>query len=114
MQKDFESIMVSLLEQMDNNPNQDVDALIEKECSKLGISKEGKAMLSETNQLIDDFADSLSSLKAARDKGASRKGWFLKEMDKILEGRDEKEKAKVVSAISDTCENVNNEILKAE
>lgn len=39
---------------------------------------------------------------------------MLAEMDRILEGRDEQEKAEIVSAISDAGEDVNNETLKDE
>ena len=52
--------------------------------------------------------------KLAKEEGRSRKQWMLAEMDRILEGRDEQEKAEIVSAISDAGENVNNETLKEE
>lgn len=39
---------------------------------------------------------------------------MLEEMDRILEGRDEQEKAEIVSAISGAGENVNNETLNDE
>ena len=39
---------------------------------------------------------------------------MLEEMDRILEGRDEQEKAEIVSAISDAGENANNETLNEE
>ena len=42
------------------------------------------------------------------------KQWMLEEMDRILEGRDEQEKAEIVSAISYAGENVNNETLTNE
>ena len=35
-------------------------------------------------------------------------------MERILEGRDEQEKAEIVSAISDAGENANNETLNEE
>ena len=50
----------------------------------------------------------------AKEEGKSRKQWMLEEMDRILEGRDEQEKAEIVSAISDAGENVNNETLNDE
>ena len=39
---------------------------------------------------------------------------MLEEMDRILKGRDEQEKAEIVSAISDAGENVNDETLTNE
>ena len=114
MAKNFEDILTSMLEQLENNPDQDIDVLVKDECEKMGVSEEGKALLSETNEYIDGFAERMASLQKAKDEGRSRKQWMLAEMDRILEGRDEQEKAEIVSAISDAGENVNNETLKDE
>ena len=114
MAKNFDEILTSMLEQLENNPDQDVDVLVKDECEKMGVSEEGKALLSETNEYIDGFAERMASLQKAKDEGRSRKQWMLAEMDRILEGRDEQEKAEIVSAISEAGENVNNETLKEE
>lgn len=114
MAKNFEDILTSMLEQLENNPNQDIDVLVKDECEKMGVSEEGKALLSETNEYIDGFAEKMASLQKAKEDGKSRKQWMLEEIDRILEGRDEQEKAEIVSAISDAGENVNNETLKEE
>ena len=114
MPQTFEDILTSMLEQLENNPNQDIDVLVKDECEKMGVSEEGKALLSETNEYIDGFAERMASLQKAKDEGRSRKQWMLAEMDRILEGRDEQEKAEIVSAISDAGEDVNNETLKDE
>lgn len=114
MTQSFEDILTSMLEQLENNPDQDVDVLVKDECEKMGVSEEGKALLSETNEYIDGFAERMASLQKAKEEGRSRKQWMLEEMDRILEGRDEQEKAEIVSAISDAGENVNNETLKDE
>ena len=114
MAKNFEDILTSMLERLDENPDQDVNALIKDECEKMGVSDEGKALLSETNEYIDGFAERMASLQKAKENGKSRKQWMRAEMDRILEGRDEQEKAEIVSAISDAGENVNNETLKEE
>lgn len=114
MPQTFEDILTSMLEQLENNPNQDIDVLVKDECEKMGVSEEGKALLSETNEYIDGFAERMASLQKAKENGKSRKQWMLAEMDRILEGRDEQEKAEIVSAISDAGENVNNETLTNE
>ena len=114
MAKNFEDILTSMLELLDENPDQDVNALIKDECEKMGVSEEGKALLSETNEYIDGFAERMASLQKAKENGKSRKLWMLEEMDRILEEREEQEKAEIVSAISDAGENVNNETLKEE
>lgn len=114
MAKNFEDILTSMLEQLDENPDQDVNALIKDECEKMGVSEESMALLSETNEYIDGFAEKMAALQTAKEDGKSRKQWMLEEIDRILEGRDEQEKAEIVSAISDAGENVNNETLTNE
>lgn len=114
MPQTFEDILTSMLEQLENNPNQDIDVLVKDECEKMGVSEEGKALLSETNEYIDGFAERMASLQKAKENDKSRKQWMLAEMDRIMEGRDEQEKAEIVSAISDAGENVNNETLTNE
>lgn len=114
MPQTFEDILTSMLEQLENNPNQDIDVLVKDECEKMGVSEEGKALLSETNEYIDGFAERMAFLQKAKENGKSRKQWMLAEMDRIMEGRDEQEKAEIVSAISDAGENVNNETLTNE
>ena len=114
MTQSFEDILTSMLEQLENNPDQDIDVLVKDECEKMGVSDEGKALLSETNEYIDGFAEKMAALQKAKEEGKARKQWMLAEMDRILEGRDEQEKAEIVSAISDAGENVNNETLKEE
>ena len=114
MAKNFEDILTSMLEQLENNPDQDIEVLVKGECEKMGVSEESMALLSETNEDIDGFAEKMAALQKAKDEGKSRKQWMLEEMDRILEGRDEQEKAEIVSAISDAGENVNNETLNEE
>ena len=114
MAKSFDEILTLMLEQLENNPDQDIDVLIKDECEKMGVSDEGKALLTETNEYIDGFAERMASLQKAKENGKSRKQWMLAEMDRIMEGRDEQEKAEIVSAISDAGENVNTETLTIE
>ena len=114
MAKSFDEILTSMLEQLEKNPDQDIDVLVKGECEKMGVSEESMALLSETNEYIDDFAEKMTALQKAKEEGKSRKQWMLEEMDRILEGRDEQEKAEIVSAISDAGENVNNETLNEE
>ena len=114
MSQTFDDILTSMLEQLENNPDLDIDILVKDECEKMGVSEEGKALLSEANEYIDGFAEKMAALQTAKEEGKSRKQWMLEEMDRILEGRKEQEKAEIVSAISDAGENVNNETLTNE
>ena len=43
MAQNFEEILTSMLERLDENPEQDVNALIKDECENMGVSEESKA-----------------------------------------------------------------------
>ena len=64
MAKSFDEILTSMLEQLENNPDQDIEVLVKDECERMGVSEEGKALLSETNEYIDGFAERMASLGA--------------------------------------------------
>ena len=36
MAKNFDEILTSMLEQLENNPDQDIDVLVKDECEKMG------------------------------------------------------------------------------
>ena len=114
MDNTFDNVLSSLLEQLETNPGQDIDTLISKECEKLGVSQEARKLITETNNLIDGFAEKMDSLQNAKKQGTSRKEWLLKQLDEVMEGKDESEKAKIVSAMSETAEIVNDRTLKEE
>lgn len=110
MEQTFEKILTSLLEAYENNPAQDIDALIDEKCKEWNLSEEQINLLKETNGLIDSFNEHANSLEKAKADGWSRKRWMLNEIDRIVDGRSEEEKAQIVSAISDTNEKVIEEI----
>lgn len=114
MEINFDSILTSLLESYDNNPNKDIDTIINEKCNEMSLSEEGKALLKETNETIDAFTEKATSLAKAREEGETRKHWILNEMDKITEGRSEDEKAMVASAISSVNERIIQESLTEE
>ena len=80
MAKSFDEILTSMLEQLENNPDQDIDVLVKGECEKMGVSEESMALLSETNEYIDGFAERMAALQKAKEEGRSRKQWMLEEM----------------------------------
>ena len=114
MEINFDSILTSLLESYDNNPNKDIDTIIDEKCNEMSLSEEGKALLKETNETIDAFTEKATSLAKAREEGETRKHWILNEIDKITEGRSEDEKAMVASAISSVNERIIQESLTEE
>ena len=65
MAKSFDEILTSMLEQLENNPDQDIEVLVKGECEKMGVSEESMALLSETNEYIDGFAEKMAALQKA-------------------------------------------------
>lgn len=114
MEQTFENILTSLLEAYETNPTQNIDALIEEKCKEWHLSEEQICLLKETNALIDNFNEQANSLEKAKADGWSRKRWMLNELDRITDGRSEKEKAQIASAISDTNEKVIEETTAKE
>lgn len=115
MENNFESILASLLEKYEKNPEQDLNALQEDFCKENGVSAEDMIVLKETNEYIDGFAENTASLAKARENdGISRRGWFLSMLDRIMNGRSEKEKADIATSISNSTEKLIENGLKDE
>lgn len=114
MEQTFENILTSLLKAYENNPEQDIDVLIEEKCQEWTLPEEQINLLKETNGLIDSFNEHANSLEKAKANGWSRKRWMLNEIDRITNGCSEKERAQIVSAISDTNEKVIEETTAKE
>ena len=114
MEQTFETILTSLLESYENNPAQDIDALIEEKSKEWGLTEEQAVLLKETNGYIDGFAENAASLEEAKADGKSRKRWMLEKIDNMTEGRSEEEKAQIVSTISETNEKMIEETTAKE
>lgn len=110
----FDEILTSVLETYESNPNQNLDSLISDECNKYGLSDEQVKLLKDVNDYIDSFANKAESLVKAKAEGKSRKRWIMEELDRITEGRDEKEKAQIMSAISNVNEQVVDKMFNLE
>ncbi len=101
MDNSYEEILLDILQEYEKDPEQDVDALLEKKCNECGLSAEGKSLVKETNELIDDFAEKRASLAQAEEKGESRQGWFRNLLDKLLGNRTEEEKTAFEEILND-------------
>ena len=106
MEQTFDTILTSLLESYENNPTQNIDALVEEKSKEWSLTEEQATLLKETNGYIDGFTENAVSLEEAKADGKSRKRWMLEKIDSMTEGRSEEEKAQIVSAISETNENM--------
>lgn len=111
MEQNFETILDSLLESYEQNPEKDLNEIINEKCDEIGISEESRQLLKETNEMIDAIEEKTSSLKKAKKEGKTRGRWVLDELERITEGRTEEEKTTLISAISEANEKVIEETL---
>ena len=114
MKNDFDSILVSVLEKYEANPEIDMDKFLSSIISEFNLSDEDIEKIRDTHELIDLFMDKSISLEKAKNEGYSRKSWILKEFDQITDGRSEKEKVELATAISNVTESVYNSELTVE
>lgn len=114
MEQTFDTILTSLLENYENNPAQDIDALIEEKSKKWDLTEEQIALLKEANGYIDGFTENAASLEEAKAEGKSRKRWMQEKIDSMTEEHSEEERAKIVSAISETNEKMIEETTAKE
>ena len=110
----FDSIYRDLMEKFDQNPDQDIDAFLQRELEKLGISSEGKRMFEEASELIDDFSKNLGDLKNSRGKGDTREQWVSERIDKSLAGRSDEEKQEYVNALDEVTSQLDNQYKEVE
>ena len=80
MKNDFDSILVSVLEKYEANPEVDIDKFLSSIISEFNLSDEDIEKIKDTHELIDLFLDKSIALEKAKNEGYSRKSWILKEL----------------------------------
>lgn len=99
MTETFEQILNSLLKQYEENPEQDIDALIAEKCKELGLDEKAMQFVQETNSYIDAFTEKSAELNDMKAQRQSRKRWLLREMEQITTDRSDEEKAQIAEAV---------------
>lgn len=114
MKQGFESILASVLEKYEATPEMDIEQFLGDIISEYNLTDNDIEKIKDTDELIDLFMEKSISLEKAKNEGFSRKSWILKEFDQITEGRSEKEKAELATAISNVTENILSNELTSE
>lgn len=114
MDNSYEDILLDILQEYEKDPEQDLDALLEKKCKEYGLSEEGVALVKETNDLVDDFAKKRESLAQAEQNGESRQRWFRNVLDQLLGKRTEEEKQSFEQILKESAEKSYNDTLTDE
>lgn len=101
--EDFNSILCDLLEAYEEEPQADVDKVIEKKMKGYGLSCEKVGLYQEASKIISLLREKFQSLQQAIKKGLTHKEWLFDELenDEDVNSLDEESKAKVVEAFSE-------------
>ena len=89
MEKNFQNILSSLLEEYDKS--KDIKSVLNRED---GLSEKGKQLLNETTGMIDEHNEAYNELQEAKGNGMTTQDWLEEELGKhpeeiikpILEG----------------------------
>ena len=101
--ENFNSILCDLLEAYEQEPQTDVDKVIEKKMKSYGLSSEKVCLYKEASKIISLLREKFQSLQQAIKKGLTHEEWLFDELenDEDLNSLDEENKAKVVEAFSE-------------
>ena len=101
--EDFNSILCDLIEAYEQEPQADVDKVIEKKMRGYGLSSERVSLYHEASIIISLLREKFQSLQQAIKKGITHKEWLFGELenDEDLNSLDEVNKAKVIEVFSE-------------
>ena len=102
----YKEILKSLLEAVAENPNSNIDELLTKKALEYGLSKKEIEELSSANSLIDKFESKNQELVEARKNGMTRESFLYGEINNLTDGKEDKEKEIILTAIKDAAENI--------
>lgn len=114
MNETFEDILTSTLEVLEQNPDMDINKLVDVQTKKYKTSEEAKATIEDTFACLDKFTELGHSLADARKEGLTRDQWLVQEIERMTEGRTQDEKDAVATAIVESMEqHVESEVEEA-
>lgn len=114
MNETFEDILTSTLEVLEQNPDMNINKLVDVQAEKYGMSDEAKVTINDTFACLDKFAELGHSIADARKEGLTRDQWLVQEIERMTEGRSQDEKDAVATAIVESMEqHVDSEVEEA-
>lgn len=114
MEKSFENILTTLLEEYEKNPQEDINSLAQTVASQNNLTIDSDE-LEQTNELIGEFDKSYNDLINEKyNKGISTEAWMRKNIVTIASdaGLSDEDQAKVVDIVAEVIEINNNENLE--
>ena len=85
---EFDKILDSILDEIEKNPTSDVDKIIATKMNELGLSEQGKALLSDTNNYLNAYDEAYAKLQQAKENGETRISWVQKSLLEIAKANN--------------------------
>lgn len=114
MEKTFDNILNTLLEEYERNPHEDINTLVQTAASQNGWATDA-GEIEKTNELIGVFDKSYHDLiNSKEDSGISTEVWMRKNIVKAASeaGLNDEGQANVVEIVTEAIEINNNETLE--
>lgn len=92
--------MDTLLSSYDANQNMRAKDIIARNEGSIGLTADGKKVVSQVSDSIKGIQEKLVALSHAKDEGKSTKRWIMEEMDTLLDGQSEADKAKLAASVA--------------
>lgn len=112
--EDFNQIMASIMEAIDNAPEgTNVEEIIMQKTMELGLSADGQKELAETNSYLDAYNDMYAKLQNAKSNHEPRTTWLSNELTSIAQKyslTDEQEE-ELIKTVEKACKEEEKEIL---
>lgn len=100
----YNEILISLLEELANNPDISVEEIIRKKADELNISDKEIRELEEINKYIDNFDKTVLEMNEAREEGITREEFMHERVEKALEELPESKRKIFIDSLSKTSE----------
>ena len=102
----FSEILTSILKTVEENPSADIDELLAKKMSEMGVSEESINTLQETNSFLEAYDAMYAKLQAAKKDGDTNVEWVQGELLCIADKYNltDEQKEELITGVSVACE----------
>ncbi len=102
----FQDILISLLETISKNPDSDINVLLAQKATEYGLSEKEIVDITAANELLDKFELKSAELNDAKKCGMTRESFSASEIERLVDGREDKDKDSILTAIRKTAESI--------
>lgn len=105
----FKDILDSLLREYEQGGGQDIDSFLKEKGKEMGLTEDSMKKVEYAATFIDRLETSAESLREAKAKGQSLKGWMMDKLEQSLQVVESGEKKEqLVEVLSEKMNNIMN------